>query len=142
MIQLGTAALLALLCAVKTRQGWARDRTLIALFNLVSIWMTICGPATESYTYLILAPATVLSLVQAFAGHQPASLRAFAAAAFTLQLAAAARASFLPHFKPLWALTVQPVSGLLLLVYTLLWLFNNSFWHGDDHIPPAPSTNK
>jgi hypothetical protein len=142
VVQFGTAALLALLCAVKSRKGWARDRTLVALFNLVSIWMTLCGPATESYTYLILAPATVLSLVQAFAGHQPASLRAFAAAAFTLQLAAAARASFLPHFKPFWALSIQPVSGLLLLVYTLLWLFDNSLWRGDDQIPPALSRPK
>jgi hypothetical protein len=132
VIQLGTAAILALLCAVKARQGWARARIMVALFNLVSIWMTVCGPATESYTYVVLAPAIVLSLVQAFASHQPGSLRALAIAAFVLQLAAAARASFFPHFKPFWALSIQPVSGLVLLVYTLLWLFNESLW------PPEP----
>jgi len=133
VIQLGTAAILALLCAAKTRQGWSRARIIIALFNLVSIWMTLCGPATESYTYMVLAPAIVLSMVQAFATRQPGTLRALAIAAFALQVAAAARASFIPHFKPFWALSMQPVSGLVLLVYTLLWVFDESLWPRDSH---------
>jgi hypothetical protein len=138
VIQLGTAASLALLCAVKARQGWARGRIMVALFNLVSIWMTLCGPATESYTYMMLAPAIVLSLVQALASHQPGSLRTLAIMAFALQFAAAARASFLPHFKPFWALSVQPVSGLVLLAYTLVWLFNEALWPRDNHEILAP----
>jgi hypothetical protein len=137
-IQLGTAAILALVCALKARQGWARSRIMVALFNLVSIWMTLCGPATESYTYMILAPAIVLSIVQAFAGRQPGSLRPLATTAFAFQLAAAARASFIPHFKPFWALSIQPVSGIILLAYTLLWLFNESLWPRDNYeiVPP------
>ena len=127
-IQLGTAGALALFCAVQTWKGWAKNRILIGLFCLVSIWMTLCGPATESYTYLILAPAMVLALVQAFAARQPALLRALISAAFILQLLAATRASFLPHFKPFWALSVLPFSALLFLAYTLLWLFNASLW--------------
>jgi hypothetical protein len=101
---------------------------LTALFCLVSVWMTLCGPATESYTYLILVPAIILSLVQAFDAHQPALFRALILAAFALQLVAAMRASFLPHFKPLWALSILPLSALLFLAYTLLWLLNNSLW--------------
>jgi hypothetical protein len=128
LIQLGTAGALALFCAVQTWRGWAKIRISIGLFCLVSIWMTLCGPATESYTYLILAPAIILALVQAFDAHQPARLRALVSAAFILQLLAATRASFLPHFKPFWALSVLPFSALLFLVYTLLWLFNSSLW--------------
>ena len=75
--------------------------------------MTLCGPATESYTYLILAPAVILALVQAFDAPQPARLRALVAGAFVLQLVAAARASFLPHFKPAWALSILPCSALV-----------------------------
>jgi hypothetical protein len=131
LIQLGTAAALAFFCAVQTWRGWAKNRVLIGLFCLVSIWMTLCGPATESYTYLILAPAVILALVQAFNAHQPAELRALVSAAFILQLLAATRASFLPHFKPSWALAIQPCSALVFLVYTLLWLFNNSLWRED-----------
>jgi hypothetical protein len=137
---LGTAAILALLCAVMTRRSWARNRLMVALFNLVSIWMTLCGPATESYTYLILAPPIVLSLVQAFASRQSALLRTLALAAFVLQLAAAARASFIPHFKPFWALSIQPVSGIVFFVYTLLWLFNESLWPRDTSVLRSRTT--
>ena len=90
--------------------------------------MTLCGPATESYTYLILVPAIILALIQAFDTPQPGQLRALVTAAFALQLLAAARASFLPHFKPFWALAVLPLSGLIFLVYALWWLFDDSLW--------------
>jgi Glycosyltransferase family 87 len=133
LIQLGTAGALALFCAVQTWNGWAKNRVLIGLFCLVSIWMTLCGPATESYTYLILTPAVILALVQAFDAHQPARLRILVSAAFILQLLAATRASFLPHFKPFWALSLQPFSAIVFLVYALWWLFDNSLWM-EDHI--------
>jgi hypothetical protein len=128
LIQLGTAGALALFCGVQTWRGWAKNRVLIGLFCLVSIWMTLCGPATESYTYLILAPAVVLALVQAFDTPQPAPLRVLVSAAFILQLLAATRASFLPHFKSFWALSIQPFSALVFLLYTILWLFTDSLW--------------
>jgi len=138
LIQLGTAGALALFCTVQTWRGWAKNRVLVGLFCLVSIWMTLCGPATESYTYLILAPAIILALVQAFDTHQPPWLRALVSAAFILQLLAATRASFLPHFKSFWALSVQPFSALLFLIYTLLWLFNNSLWPEDHKFRSTP----
>jgi hypothetical protein len=128
LIQLGTAGALACFCAVQTWRGWAKKRVLTGLFCLVSIWMTLCGPATESYTYLILVPAIILALIQAFDTPQPGQLRALVTAAFALQLLAAARASFLPHFKPFWALAVLPLSGLIFLVYALWWLFDDSLW--------------
>jgi len=128
LIQLGTAGSLGLFCAVQTWRGWAKKRILIGLFCLVSIWMTLCGPATESYTYLILAPAIILALVQAFEARQPAPLLALVSTAFIFQLLAATRASFLPHFKPLWALSILPFSALLFLAYTLFWLLNDSLW--------------
>jgi hypothetical protein len=138
VIQIGSAGILALFCAVQTWRGWAKNRVLIGLFCLVSIWMTLCGPATESYTYLILSPAILLALLQSFDAHQPLALRAMVSAAFILQLTAAARASFLPHFKTFWALSILPFSALVFLVYTLLWLFNNSLWPADQKIRSQP----
>jgi hypothetical protein len=135
LFQLGTAGTLAFFCALQTRRGWSKNRVLIGLFCLASIWMTLCGPATESYTYLILAPAVILALVQAFNAPQPTGLRALIAAAFILQLLAAARASFLPHFKPAWALSILPCSALVFLVYTLTWVSNNSLWRKDRKRP-------
>jgi hypothetical protein len=134
LFQLGTAGALAFLCAFQTWKGWPKNRVLTGLFCLASIWMTLCGPATESYTYLILAPAVILALVQAFDAPQPTGLRALVAGAFALQLLAASRASFLPHFKPAWALSILPFSALGFLAYTLLWLTNNSLWGEDRKI--------
>ena len=139
LLQLGSAGALAVFCAGQTWRGWAKERVLIGLLCLVSIWMTVCGPATESYTYLILAPAIVFALVQAFDAPQPAGLRALVSAAFILQLFAATRASFIPHFKPFWALSVLPCSALIFLVYTLWWLFNNSLWREDPEVRAAIS---
>jgi hypothetical protein len=135
LFQLGTAGALAFFCAFQTWRGWAKNRVLTGLFCLASIWMTLCGPATESYTYLILAPAVLLALVQAFDTPQPAQLRALVAGAFVLQLLAAARASFLPHFKPAWALSILPSSALVFLGYTLLWLSSNSLWQEERKSP-------
>jgi len=135
LIQLGTAGALAFFCAVQTWRGWTKSRVLIGLFSLGSLWMTLCGPATESYTYLILVPAILLALVHAFDAHQPASLRGLVIAAFILQLLAVTRASFLPHMKPFWALAVQPFSAVVFLVYTLLWLFNDSLWPAGYPLP-------
>jgi hypothetical protein len=135
LFQLGTAGALALFCAVQTWRGWSKNRVLTGLFCLASIWMTLCGPATESYTYLILAPAVILALVQAFDTPQPAQLRVLVAGAFVLQLLAAARASFLPHFKPAWALSVLPCSALVFLGYTILWLSSNSLWQEERKVP-------
>ncbi|MBV8376495.1 MAG: hypothetical protein JO279_05770, partial [Verrucomicrobia bacterium] len=67
-------------------------------------------------------------LLQSFDARQPALLRSLVFAAYILQLLAATRASFLPHLKPFWALSIQPFSAVVFLVYTLLWLFNDSLW--------------
>jgi Glycosyltransferase family 87 len=128
LIQLGAAGTLAVLCVRQTLKGWAMYRVLVGLLCLASIWMTLCGPATESYTYVLLAAPTVLALVQSFNAGQPAWLRAWISAAFALQLLAVMRASFLPHFKPFWALSIQPLAALLFLAYCLFWLPNDSFW--------------
>jgi hypothetical protein len=131
LIQLGTAGALALFCAIQTSKGWPKYRALAGLFCLSSIWMTLCGPATESYTYILLAAPTILALVQSYNTRQPVRLRALVSAAFALQLLAVTRASFLPHFKPFWALSIQPFSALVFLAYCLLWLLNDSLWKGE-----------
>lgn len=128
LIQLGTAGALALFCAIQTSKGWATCRVLAGLFCLSSVWMTLCGPATESFTYVLLAAPTILALVQSFNARQPAWLCAWVSAAFALQLLAVTRASFLPHFKPFWALSILPLSALLFLSYCLFWLFSDSLW--------------
>jgi hypothetical protein len=128
LIQLGSALALAVFGAFGTWKNWSTARVSTGLFCLASVWMILCGPATESYTYLLLAPPTILALVQSFNAGQPVWLRVWVSAVSALELLAVTRASFLPHFKPFWALSFQPLSAVLFLGYCLFWLFNDSFW--------------
>ena len=127
VIQIATGALLALFCLWGRLRQWRTERLLIALFFLVSVWMVLCGPSTESHTYLLLAPALVVGLVQSFTGGQPAWLRLLVCAAFVLQVINHnTRTSYLFNIKQPWIFAAQPISALLFLGYCFAWLLPDS----------------
>ena len=129
LIQAGTGVAMALLCIRGIWKNWKIERVLVGLFFLGSVWMPLCGPATESHTYLLLAPALVLALVQSFHERQPALLCAMLSLAFALQLINHdSRTLYLFHFKQRWVFSAQPLSALLFLGYSVFWLLNDSFW--------------
>jgi hypothetical protein len=132
LIQLGSAAVLASFCVIQPRKGWAIHRVLTGLLYLTSIWMTLCGPATESFTYVLLAAPITFALVQAFNTSQPNWLRAWIFIAFVFQLLGVGRMSFFPHFKQFWVLSVHPFSALVFLGYCIFWLFLDSLWTSDE----------
>jgi hypothetical protein len=127
-MQLGSAAALALFCALTTWKKWHVARILVGLFCLSAIWMTVCGPASESYTYMLLAAPSILAFLESARLGQSFRIRIWVLASLALQFLAVARASFMPHFKPFWILATLPISALLFLIYCMLWLFNNAFW--------------
>jgi hypothetical protein len=129
LIQSGVGASAALFCIWGTWKNWKIERVLIGLFFLSSVWMPLCGPATESNTYLLLVPALILALVQSFHERQSTVFCALLAFAFALQLVSnASRALYLLHFKQRWVFSAQPLSALLFLGYCAFWLLNDSFW--------------
>jgi hypothetical protein len=129
LIQAGTGAATALLCIWGLWKNWKTERVLVALFFLGSVWMPLCGPATESHTYLLMAPALVIALVQSFHDRQPTMLCALLSLAFALQLINHdSRTLYLFHFKQRWVFSAQPLSALLFLGYCVFWLLNDSFW--------------
>jgi hypothetical protein len=109
-------------------RSWNIERILCGQFFLVSIWMTLCGPATEAHTYLLMAPALVIALVKSFRDPQPLLLRAIVGAAFFFQVVHTTRINYLLHEKHVWVFIPLPLSALLFLAYCLLWLLNDSFW--------------
>ena len=111
----------------RDRSRWINSE-MIGLFCLSLIWMLLLGPATESYTYVLLAPALSLVLVHVFTETRSTWLQVWVLAAFSLQLIAMARTSFLPGFKSLWILSAQPLSALLFLGACLVWLLNDAYW--------------
>jgi Glycosyltransferase family 87 len=132
---------IALYCAVRQRQGWPLSRVLAALFSLACVWMTLCGPATEGVTYLLLAPAVVFALVQAFLEPQSIPLRTLVCCAYALLFLTAAKNSLLPHLSP-WTRVMQPLAALIFLAYCLSWL--SKFSSPRDHAsncPPDTSRN-
>ena len=60
--------------------------------------------------------------------HSRWRLRVLVSAAFILQLTGRDQSEFSSPFQTFWALSILPFSALFFLVYTLLWLFNNSLW--------------
>jgi len=128
IIQISTGGLIALFCIWGQWKSWTIQRLLCGLFCLVSIWMTLCGPATEAHTYLLMAPALVGALVKAFRDRQPVLLRTMVLGAFFFQLVHTTRINYLLHEKHAWVFIPLPLSALLFLVYCLLWLLNDSFW--------------
>jgi Glycosyltransferase family 87 len=121
IIQLGTGGLIALFSIRSLRQNWDRKRLLCMQFFLVSIWMTLCGPATEAHTYLLMAPALVLALVKSIRDPQSVLLRIIIFTACFLQVVHSTRIDHFFHNKHELVFIPLPVSALLFLGYCLLW---------------------
>ena len=65
LVQLGSAAGCAVLCVALRLRQRPRREVLLAVLALGTCWMTLCGPATESATYILLAPALAWAVVSA-----------------------------------------------------------------------------
>lgn len=130
-IQVLSGAAIALYCILGTRREWERRRLLVGLFSLASIWMTLCGPATEGYTYLILAPAVVYAAIEAHVNRQPVWLRSIVFSSTALLLLTAAKNSLAPRLG-LWTRPAQPLAAIIFLGYCLPWLLNDSLWLDSD----------
>src|SRR5579875_1567613 len=64
-VQLASAAGCAALCLAARLRGWPRRDVLAVILVLGTCWMTLCGPATESSTYILLAPALAWTVQRA-----------------------------------------------------------------------------
>jgi Glycosyltransferase family 87 len=128
--QLLSGGTIALFCLVGVWKDWPKERLLAGILALVCIWMTLCGPATELQTYILLAPVVVLTLIDALPSSRPLWLRTGLAVVCLLMVLAVARTNFLPSQKGLWILTIQPVAAILFLVCCLVLFLRGSLWHG------------
>jgi hypothetical protein len=123
---------IALFCLVGVWKHWSKDWLLAGILAFVSVWMTLCGPATELQTYVLLAPAVGLTLMDAFLGSRPLWLRIGLLMVYLLMVLAVARTSFLPSQKGLWILAVQPVAAIVFLVCCLVWFLGSGSRQGED----------
>ena len=122
-LQLLTAAGIAAVCVAGRVKSWPMDRLLSGLFSLVCCWMVLLGPATESPTYALMAPAVVMAAIQ---GAGPKWLRGIAIFSLAMLLAGFAINSFVPH-KDMFAI-VQPVGTLLFSIHAVISMAAPSLW--------------
>jgi len=99
-----------------------RARILAGAFAFLSVWMTLIGPATEGYTYLLLAPAVAIAVVEIWSGKQGFLECVGIAIAFAFLLFAMARNSFFPHARSTWIMSAQPIGAAIFLGVCLLRL--------------------
>jgi Glycosyltransferase family 87 len=104
-----------------------KERLLAGTFSLVCAWMTLLGPASELYTYLLVAPAVAFELVATFSKPSDAVSRSLIVTAFLFLLAAILRVGFFPRYEDAYVLSLQPLGALFFLVYAGKNYFGETF---------------
>jgi hypothetical protein len=126
LLQVLAGGLVAIVCWLG--RDWPENRRLVCLLTLASCWMLLFGPSTESATYVVLAPAVVLALVQAFQQEVPLWMRVLLLTSFVVLLLGLTANSFLHLEKGVYSMSVQPFGALLFTIFALPWLTTNRFW--------------
>jgi hypothetical protein len=116
--ELAVAAVFAGIVAFGRLRGWTRERLVWACGALSACWMTVFGPATESSTYIILAPWLAQAAVEA--ASRPVWRRVVAYASFALFAVSMSMAWFPESVRtPIQSTGIMPLAGMLLSVYLL-----------------------
>jgi hypothetical protein len=124
-IELGSGAIIALILLLHQRRGMPRQSLLNAAFGLCCAWMMALGPATETTTYIMIAPVAAAAMLLAYVLPQPLWARMFVTVAFVI-LAGAQLQLLVNIDRPLHRVAAQPLAVLLLMVPLALRGFGDS----------------
>jgi hypothetical protein len=117
-LQLVVALAIAVVCWRSSRTGTEDRKVLVTILAWGTCWMTLFGSATESCTYILLAPSLGLALLSSWCGKAPWPRRWVLTASFTLFTFTQAAVWF-PNGKALHALGLQPLAALLFFLALL-----------------------
>ena len=120
VLQILTGSGIAGFCLCSKR--WPAGRRLAGIFLLCSGWMVLLGPATEGYTYAILAPAISLGCISAFQGRTAASPQWLVGSSTALLLSAQIRSSFFASWHNIPFDGARPTAALLFVGFAIFWL--------------------
>lgn len=115
VLRTGAGIALALVCLMGRWAAWPERRLLAVVLMFGSCWMTLFGPATESSTYALLAPALAWAVVEAWSNARPLAFRAFPCLSLGFFLLAGC-AGWFPWRSEIRGLGVFPLGGLSLLL--------------------------
>jgi hypothetical protein len=111
-VQLVTALGCLALCLAARRRGWPQRRVLEVVLVLGCCWMVLCGPATESATYILIGPALGWRLLCAHREGAPLAERQVTDFAYGLLLLCVL-AGVSPAVARFQNLALQPLAVLL-----------------------------
>jgi hypothetical protein len=114
-IQLALGALCAGLCLAMRWAGVDSTHQITTALMLGCCWITLCGPTTESSSFVQLAPALAWAMIAARLERWPLGLRWLPAAAFVC-LMAGVLAGLTPWTGKIHGTGIQPWGTLLLFV--------------------------
>jgi hypothetical protein len=114
-VQLGFAGLAALCCIWMRFKQVPRREMVILTVSLGCAWMALCGPATESSTFILLAPTMAWCLFETWKRKVPTYIGALYVLASALLLAGAFVVIF-PFGKSVQAYGPQPMGALLFMI--------------------------
>ncbi|HEY5743364.1 MAG TPA: glycosyltransferase family 87 protein [Terrimicrobiaceae bacterium] len=115
-------------CLYGRVKHWPKERLFAGAFSLVCAWMTLLGPASELYTYLLVAPAVAFELVTRLSGRSKAVWQFLVFGAYLFLLMAILRVAFIPRVQSAYLFSLQPVGAFLFFLYSLQNYFGNSSW--------------
>jgi hypothetical protein len=120
LIEVGAGLLFAAVCWAGLRAGRPERRLLTLALGLACVWMTVLGPATESPTYLILAPSVAWGVLSCWV--QPAGLAvsALMVGSYLLFLSLQLTGWSGHLFNAFRTRGPQPVAGLIFLAALLI----------------------
>ena len=87
-VKLATGGAIALLAVVGKVRHWPMPRLIAWIFSLSCCWMTLLGPATESATYVLIAPAMAWIVCELLVRGSGTIERIWVAVIYSLQLLA------------------------------------------------------
>ncbi len=117
-LQVGLGLICAVVCFTACKLGWTRRPLLAIVSSLGACWMMLCGPATESCTYVLLAPALAWSLLGA-CYPRVSPWRLVAPASSSALLLAGVFAGLIANTSGIHGYGMQPLAALFLLIGTL-----------------------
>ena len=132
VVQMLAGAAVAAVCFFGQLKGWAKDRLFTAVLTLVVCWMLLFGPATESSTYILLAPVISLAAVEAFGRPFPRWMRALAVTALAILIGGGAYIAFGGSHKDIYSLSIQQTGTIIFCVFALAWIFKPSLWSASE----------
>jgi len=115
LIQLLLAGGVALMSLAGRFANWPQRSLLTMIFALAGCWMVMCGPATESCTYILLAPVLAWAVLDAAFDQRPLWSRLIPWCSLVLFVFSQTMSWFPENVRMLF-LGILPVAGIILWV--------------------------